>query len=67
MRGKECRVNIRLAFNGLVTSVKSLGGDKLVCDAALRAIRLADTLPVSKDKDVFEQLKNINLTIKPEL
>ena len=67
MRGKECRVNIRLAFNGLVTSVKSLGGDKLVCDAALRAIRLADTLTVSKDKDVFEQLKNINLTIKPEL
>jgi len=27
---------------------------------------MADTLPVSKDKDVFEKLKNINLTIKPE-
>lgn len=66
MKGKQCRVNIRLGFNGLVTQVKSLGGDKLVCEAALRAVRMADTLPVSKDKDVFEQLKNINLTIKPE-
>ena len=66
MKNQQCRVNIRLGFNGLVTQVKSLGGDKLVCEAALRAVRMADTLPVSKDKDVFEQLKNINLTIKPE-
>ncbi|MAD02884.1 MAG: protein TolA [Pseudoalteromonas sp.] len=66
MKNKQCRVNIRLGFNGLVTQVKSLGGDKLVCEAALRAVRMADTLPVSPDKDVFEQLKNINLTIKPE-
>ncbi|MBR8841482.1 cell envelope integrity protein TolA [Pseudoalteromonas sp. JC3] len=65
MKGKQCRVNIRLAFNGLVTHVESLGGDKLVCEAAIRAVKMADTLPVSKDKDVFEQLKNINLTIKP--
>ena len=67
MKGKQCRVNIRLGFNGLVTSVKSLGGDKLVCEAAIRAVKMADTLPVSKDKAVFEQLKNINLTIKPNL
>ncbi|KID58632.1 membrane protein TolA [Pseudoalteromonas luteoviolacea] len=67
MKGKQCRLNIRLGFNGLVTQANSLGGDKLVCEAALRAVRMADTLPVSKDKDVFEQLKNINLTIKPNL
>lgn len=67
MKGKQCRVNIRLGFNGLVTDARSLGGDKLVCEAALRAVRMADTLPVSKEKDVFEQLKNINLTIKPNL
>ena len=66
MKNQQCRVNIRLGFNGLVTQVRSLGGDKLVCEAALRAVRMADTLPVSKDKDVFEQLKNINLTIKPQ-
>ncbi|ATC95190.1 colicin import membrane protein [Pseudoalteromonas tunicata] len=67
MKGKQCKVNIKLAFNGLVTQVESLGGDKLVCEAVIRAIRMAETLPVSKDKDVFEQLKNINLTFKPEL
>lgn len=67
MKGKQCKVNIRLASSGFVTKVESLGGDKLVCEAVIRAIRMADTLPVSKDKDVFEQLKNINLTFKPEL
>ncbi|WP_413401663.1 cell envelope integrity protein TolA [Pseudoalteromonas sp. KJ71-7] len=66
MKNQQCRINIRLGFNGLVTQVKSLGGDKLVCEAALRAVRMADTLPVSKDKDVFEKLKNINITIAPE-
>ena len=66
MKNQQCRINLRLGFNGLVTQVKSLGGDKLVCEAALRAVRMADTLPVSKDKDVFEQLKNINITIAPE-
>ena len=66
MKGKQCRVNIRLGFNGLVTQVTSLGGDKLVCEAVMRAIRLADTLPVSKDRDVFEELKNINFTFAPE-
>ena len=66
MKGKECRLNIRLGFNGLVTQVKSLGGDTLVCEAAMRAVRMADTLPVSPDRDVFEQLKNINLTIAPK-
>ncbi|WP_404343083.1 cell envelope integrity protein TolA [Pseudoalteromonas mariniglutinosa] len=66
MKGKQCRLNIRLGFNGLVTEVTSLGGDKLVCEAALRAVRMADTLPVSKDRDVFDKLKNINLTIAPE-
>ncbi len=66
MKGKECRLNIRLGFNGLVTQVKSLGGDTLVCEAAMRAVRMADTLPVSPDREVFEQLKNINLTIAPQ-
>jgi len=65
MKGKECRLNLRLAFNGLVTQAQPLGGETLVCDAALRAIRIAETLPVSSDRDVYEQLKNINLTIRP--
>ena len=64
--GKECRLNIKLAFNGLVTSVNSLGGDRQVCEAALRAVRRAETLPVPKARDVYEELKNINLTVQPQ-
>ncbi|PAJ72808.1 protein TolA [Pseudoalteromonas sp. NBT06-2] len=65
MKGKQCRLNIRLAFNGLVTKAVSLGGDKLVCEAALRSIRMSDTLPVPKDRAVFEQFKNFNFIFKP--
>ena len=67
MKGKECRLNLRLAFNGLVTQVEALRGDTQVCEATIRAVRRADTLPVSKDKAVFEKLKNINLTIQPDI
>lgn len=66
MQGKSCRVNIKLAFNGLVTSVSALEGEAKVCDAAVRAVRRADTVPMSKDRAVFEKLKNINLTVSPE-
>lgn len=66
MRGKSCRINIRLASNGFVTSVGVLNGDKGVCDATVRAVNKAGTLPVSADPDVYNQLKDINLTVSPE-
>jgi colicin import membrane protein len=65
MKGKECRLSIRLAFNGLVTKATSLGGDKLVCEAALRSIRVAETLPVPKDRAVFEKFKHFDFKFKP--
>lgn len=67
MRGKSCRINIRLASNGFVTKVGVLSGDKAVCDATVRAVNRAGTLPVSADPDVYNQLKDINLTVSPEL
>lgn len=67
MRGKSCRINIRLASNGFVTNVGVLSGDKTVCDATVRAVNRAGTLPVSADPDVYNQLKDINLTVSPEL
>ncbi|KUM54721.1 cell envelope integrity protein TolA [Rheinheimera sp. EpRS3] len=66
MRGRSCRINIRLASNGFVTSVGVISGDKTVCDAAVRAVNRAGTLPVSPDPDVYNQLKDINLTVSPE-
>lgn len=65
-KGKVCRLNVRLAFNGLVTSVKILSGDKLLCQAAQRAVFKAETLPVSKEADIYNELKDINLTVEPE-
>lgn len=66
MKGKSCKVNIRLAFNGLVTSVKILSGDSRVCQATEAGIYKAGKLPVSEDPTVFAELKNINITFIPE-
>ncbi|WP_416308027.1 cell envelope integrity protein TolA [Neptunicella sp. SCSIO 80796] len=67
MNGKKCRLNIRLASNGFVTNVSVLGGDGIVCDAARRAVLKSETLPVSSDPDIYQQLRDINLTVEPEL
>lgn len=66
MKGKSCRLNIRLAFSGLVTKVTILSGDQFMCQAAQRAVLRAETLPVSKEPDVFEELRSINLTVEPK-
>lgn len=66
MKGKQCVLNIKLAPSGTVFSVKPLSGDKFVCKSAQDAIYKANTLPVSKDPEVYAQLKEINLTVQPE-
>lgn len=63
MKGKYCRLNLRLAPNGLVTQLKVLEGDDIVCQSAQAAIYKIDTLPVSPDPDVFNEMKSINLTL----
>ena len=67
MKGRSCRLNIRLASNGLVTQVKELSGDAILCRAAIAAVKKSDTLPVSSEADVFEKLRDINLTVEPGL
>lgn len=67
MKGQSCRFNIRLASNGLVLQVKELGGNPLVCRAGKAAILKAVELPVSKEPDVFEKLRDINFTFAPEI
>lgn len=66
MRNRSCSVNIRLATTGFVTSVNVLGGDKAVCDAAVRALNRIGTLPMSSDPDVYSELKDITLRVEPE-
>ncbi|MCL1126393.1 cell envelope integrity protein TolA [Shewanella surugensis] len=66
MRGKSCKVFVRLAKDGFVTAVKTLSGDNVVCRAAKTAITKAGRLPVSAEPDVYEKLREINLTVSPD-
>ena len=63
-KGKECRLNIKLASTGLVIKVSTLGGDPALCRVAENAVIREEKLPVSDDPAVYEELKNINLTVK---
>ncbi|PKF79517.1 cell envelope integrity protein TolA [Vibrio sp. vnigr-6D03] len=65
--GKSCKVNMRLIHTGnnaIVNGVKVLGGDSRVCTATKSAIAQVGSFPVPSDKDVAEELKNINLTVE---
>jgi len=66
MQGKQCVLNIKLAPSGTVFSVKPISGDKFVCKSAQDAVYKANTLPISKDPEVYAKLKEINLTVQPE-
>lgn len=67
MRGKECRINIKLAPDGAATSVTPLGGDYNLCMSAVRAIEKAGNFPMSKDPAVYDALKDITTILQPEL
>jgi colicin import membrane protein len=66
MRGKSCRIFIRLAKDGFVTGNEIISGDPVVCRATKAAINKAGRLPVSPEADVYNKLKEINLTVQPE-
>lgn len=66
MEGKSCKLMISLAPSGFVTQVRVVSGDTVVCEAAKRAVYKAGTLPVSKDPEVFKQMRNIDVTVVPE-
>ena len=66
MEGKSCKLSIDLAPSGFVINVVVNSGDTVVCEAAKRAIFKAGTLPVSKDPEVFKEMRNIDVTVVPE-
>ena len=63
-RNKTCRLNIKLASTGLVTKVSIISGDEALCRASRSAVLRPDRLPISDDLDVYEKLKDINLTVE---
>ncbi|RUO78326.1 cell envelope integrity protein TolA [Pseudidiomarina taiwanensis] len=66
MRGKQCELTISLSPSGFVKSVTTGSGDTAVCNAAQTAVLRAGTLPVSEDREVYEQMSVIKLTFAPE-
>jgi len=66
MTAKSCKLTISLAPSGNVQYVTAGDGDKVVCDAAKNAIYKAGTLPVSKDPEVFKEMRKIAVTVVPE-
>ena len=66
MEGKSCKLTISLAPSGFVTNVVIGKGERILCEAAKTAIYKAGTLPVSKDPEVFKEMKTISLTVIPE-
>lgn len=66
MEGKSCKLTISLAPSGNVQFVSNGSGDKVVCEAAKKAIYKAGTLPVSKDPEVFKEMSKIDVSVVPE-
>jgi len=66
MEGKSCKLLISLAPSGFVTQARVVDGDAVVCEAAKRAVYKAGTLPVSKDPEVFQAMRNIDVIVVPE-
>jgi colicin import membrane protein len=64
-KGSSCLLNLRLASDGLILSVKVLEGDPALCRAAQAAALKASSVPMSNDPDVYDKLKNTNMTIRP--
>jgi colicin import membrane protein len=67
MRGKECRINMKLAPDGSVTSVTPVGGDYNLCMSSLKAIKKAGNFPMSKNPLVYDALKDLTPILRPEL
>jgi colicin import membrane protein len=66
MEGKSCKLTISLAPSGFVTNVVTGQGDRTVCAAAKTAVYKAGTLPVSKDPEIFREMRTISLTVAPD-
>ena len=66
MEGKSCKLTISLAPSGFVTNVVTGSGDRRVCEAAKTAVYKAGTLPVSKDPEIFREMRTISLTVAPD-
>lgn len=66
MAGKSCKLTLTLAPSGFVIDVSAGQGDKVVCDAVKSAIGRTGNLPVSKDPEVFKEMRVLSVIVAPE-
>ncbi|WP_022941814.1 cell envelope integrity protein TolA [Psychromonas hadalis] len=64
MKGKLCKLSIRLAPDGLVLSTRRIKGDEKVCASAERATRKAKTLPIPRDPEIAPQFRDFDITLE---
>lgn len=67
MRGKECRLNMKLAPDGSLTQTTVLAGDYNLCLSAIEAVKKAGKFPMSSDPVVYDALKDLTTILRPEL
>jgi colicin import membrane protein len=64
--GDDAVVKVKLAPGGLVTDIQCVEGTPTACQDAVRAVRKAEPLPVSRDPEVFQNLREIIIRLKRE-
>ncbi|KTD75031.1 cell envelope integrity protein TolA [Legionella waltersii] len=64
----ECKFRIRLAPDGTVldVSLTQSSGDPILDRSAQTAINKASPLPVPSDQEIFNNFRDISLTVRPE-
>lgn len=65
-RDGYCIFNLRLGPGGILLGFKRLEDQGRFCDSAERAVSRAAPLPMSSDPDVLEELRDLNVLLKPK-
>ncbi len=64
MSGQKCRLNLRLAPDGLVIDVSTLSGDAALCRSASASVLKVSKFPMPSDSDVVVKLRDLNLNFE---
>lgn len=67
-KNESCKILVHLAPGGVVLSVTitQSSGDDVLDSSAVTAINKASPLPVPKDSTLFNNFRDINLTVQPQ-
>lgn len=63
--GRTCNLHIKLASDGLLISIKAVGGDPELCQVAISAAKLAN-IPRPPSPQVYDFFKDVTLRFSPQ-